>query len=53
MTPYELKNLAKDEAAAALCKSLEAEYDGQAKAIEFRIPDFADDPNKAPSPKKK
>jgi arylsulfatase A-like enzyme len=44
--PYETKNLIKDEAHAALRKELEAEYDRQAKAIAFRIPDFADDPNK-------
>ncbi|MFO0810573.1 MAG: sulfatase-like hydrolase/transferase [Gemmataceae bacterium] len=42
--PYELKNLANDPAAAEVRKSLEAEYDRQAKAIDFRIPDFADKP---------
>src|SRR5262249_34506859 len=44
--PYETKNLVKDEAHAALRKELEAEYDRQARAINFRIPDFADDPAK-------
>lgn len=50
--PYELKNLVKEESAAALKKELEAEYDRQSKAIAFRIPEFADDPKKA-TPKKK
>lgn len=51
--PYELKNLAKEESAAALKKELEAEYERQSKAIDFKIPSFADDPKKAPPPKKK
>jgi arylsulfatase A-like enzyme len=42
--PYELKNLAVDPAHSALRKQLEAEYDKQAKAIDFKIPDFADKP---------
>lgn len=42
--PYETRNLASDPAAAALRKQLEAEYEAQAAAIQFRIPDFADDP---------
>src|SRR5262245_14461099 len=36
--PYELTNLANDPAAAELRLSLEAEYEKQAKAIDFRIP---------------
>lgn len=44
--PYEIHNLAKDPAAAMLRKDLEAEYDRQSKAIDFRIPPFADDPAK-------
>jgi arylsulfatase A-like enzyme len=51
--PYELKNLAKNETATALRQELEAEYDRQTKAIDFRIPQFADDPSKPPPPKKK
>ncbi|MEY4272311.1 MAG: hypothetical protein RL250_1177, partial [Verrucomicrobiota bacterium] len=42
--PYELKNLASDPAYADLRKKLEAEYERQAKAIDFKIPDFADKP---------
>lgn len=42
--PYQLKNLAKEPAGAELRKTLEAEYERQSKAIEFRIPDFADRP---------
>ncbi len=50
--PYELKNLARDESSVALRNELEAEYDRQARAVAFRIPDFADDPSTAPKPKK-
>jgi len=42
--PYELKNLANDPAYAALRQRLEAEYAKQAKAVDFRVPDFADRP---------
>jgi len=42
--PYELKNLAADPAYADLRKKLEAEYERQAKAIDFKIPDYADKP---------
>jgi arylsulfatase A-like enzyme len=42
--PYEIKNLAADPAYADLRKKLEAEYDKQAKAIDFKIPDHADKP---------
>ena len=53
-TPYELKNLAADPAYADLRKQLEAEYAKQAKAIDFKIPDFADKPGEAnEGPKKK
>jgi arylsulfatase A-like enzyme len=44
--PYEMKNLVKDKTAADLLKTMEAEYDRQAKAIDFRVPPFADDPKK-------
>jgi arylsulfatase A-like enzyme len=42
--PYETKNLAADPEYAALRQSLEAEYEKQAKAIQFQIPPFADKP---------
>ena len=42
--PYETKNLAKDPEHAALVQSLEKEYDKQAKAVAFRIPEFSDQP---------
>ena len=47
--PYELKNLYNDPAKAALRRDLEAEYQRQAAAIAFRIPEFVDDPAKAAS----
>jgi arylsulfatase A-like enzyme len=42
--PYETTNLAADPAQRELRRRLEAEYDEQAAAIGFRIPDFADTP---------
>ena len=42
--PYEIKNLAADPAYSDLRKKLEAEYDKQAKAIGFKVPDYADKP---------
>ena len=42
--PYEIKNLAADPAYADLRQKLEAEYVRQTKAIDFKIPDFADKP---------
>jgi arylsulfatase A-like enzyme len=53
--PYETKNLAADPAHAELRKSLEAEYQKQAQAVGFRIPEFADMPpadGSLPGPKK-
>ena len=53
--PYETKNLAADPAYAELRKSLDTEYERQATAIGFRIPDFADKPpadGSLPKPKK-
>lgn len=44
--PYQLKNLFGDAGAARLRQDLEAEYDRQARAIAFQIPDFADRPAK-------
>lgn len=52
--PYETRNLAADPAAAELRKRLEAEYERQAKAIDFKVPDYADQPGAAgEAPKKK
>jgi arylsulfatase A-like enzyme len=52
--PYETRNLAADAASADLRRKLEAEYDKQAKAIGFVIPDFADKPPAAgEEPRKK
>jgi len=42
--PYELKNLASEPAQAELRRKLEAEYAKQAKAVDFRIPEYADRP---------
>jgi arylsulfatase A-like enzyme len=42
--PYQLRNLFRDTGSAELRRRLEAEYDRQARAVEFRIPDFADTP---------
>lgn len=41
--PHELKNLARDPAAAALCDELKGEYERQAKAVNWRWPDYASD----------
>ena len=40
--PYEIKNLVADPSAKELLAKMQAEFDRQAKAVEFRIPDFAD-----------
>jgi arylsulfatase A-like enzyme len=42
---YETRNLFDDPKHADLRRELEAEYERQASAIGFRIPEFADDPN--------
>jgi arylsulfatase A-like enzyme len=44
--PYQLKNLYSDPAHAELRRSLEAQYEREARAIDFRIPDFADEKQK-------
>jgi arylsulfatase A-like enzyme len=55
--PYEVKNLAKDSAAAALKSKLETEYEAQVAAISFRVPveddSRADRSDKRPRPKRK
>jgi arylsulfatase A-like enzyme len=40
--PYETKNLATDAAARDLLAKMQAEFDRQAQAVNFRIPDYAD-----------
>ena len=42
--PYEKNNLYADPAAAELRKQMEAEFEKQSKAVDFKIPDYADDP---------
>lgn len=42
--PYQLKNLHNEADSATLRRELEAEYERQSRAIDFRIPDFADSP---------
>lgn len=41
--PYETKNLANDPQHAKLRVKLEAEYDQQARAVQYHVPDFADE----------
>lgn len=40
--PYETKNLASEPAARELLARMQAEFDRQARAVDFRIPDYAD-----------
>jgi arylsulfatase A-like enzyme len=42
--PYELNNLMKTDSAKSLREKLEAEFDAQAKAAAFKIPEFVDKP---------
>lgn len=42
--PYEMNNLADDPAHRSLRRRMEAEFERQAEAVEFRIPDYADEP---------
>ncbi len=48
--PYETKNLAADPAAKELLAAMQAEFDRQAAAVEFRIPDYADKLPEATAP---
>jgi arylsulfatase A-like enzyme len=43
--PYEKQNLARDAAHKELLAQMEAEFDRQARAVEFRIPEWADKPD--------
>ncbi len=49
--PLEMKNLARDEAGKDLLKRMEAEFDRQAKDVQFKIPDYADKSQQAPDGK--
>jgi N-acetylglucosamine-6-sulfatase len=40
--PYETKNLVADPAAKELLAAMQAEFDRQAAAVEFRVPEYAD-----------
>jgi hypothetical protein len=40
--PYEIHNLAHDEAHKDLLDRMDGEYQRQMKAVEFQIPDYAD-----------
>jgi arylsulfatase A-like enzyme len=40
--PYETKNLVADPAAKELLTKMQAEFDKQAKAVDFKMPAFAD-----------
>jgi arylsulfatase A-like enzyme len=41
--PYETNNLARHPAHAKLFRKMQAEFDKQARAVEFRVPDYADE----------
>lgn len=46
--PNEMKNLARDPAAKDLLAKMQAEFDKQAAAVQFKIPDYADKPGEGP-----
>jgi arylsulfatase A-like enzyme len=49
--PYETRNLIADTGASKLRQQLEQEYDRQAKAVNYSVPDFADEKRLPPAPK--
>jgi arylsulfatase A-like enzyme len=49
--PYETKNLFADPSYAELRRTLEAEYDQQARAVDYHVPNFADEKALPPEPK--
>lgn len=49
--PYETKNLFADPAHAELRRALEAEYEKQARAVDYHVPKFADEKVLPPEPK--
>jgi arylsulfatase A-like enzyme len=48
--PYETKNLAADPAHKDLLSRMQSEFDQQAKATQFEIPDYADKPGEGDQP---
>lgn len=46
--PYETKNLAADPAHKDLLAKMNAEFDAQIKAVDFRVPEYADKPSTSP-----
>ncbi|MDP2852311.1 MAG: sulfatase, partial [Gallionella sp.] len=48
--PYETKNLARDPAHTALLGRMMAEFDREAKAVNYHVPAYADKPGEAPTP---
>jgi arylsulfatase A-like enzyme len=42
--PYETHNLAQDDTSKPLLEQMQSEYEKQAKAVEFQIPPYADQP---------
>jgi len=51
--PYETKNLVRDPASAALLARMTATFDREARAVDYRIPDYADKPGDAATAAKK
>ncbi len=51
--PYETKNLATDPASKDLLVRMQAEFDQQAKATQYRVPDYADKPSEGAPPGQK
>jgi arylsulfatase A-like enzyme len=51
--PYETRNLANDPAHKDLLARMQAEFDQQVKATQFRIPDYADKPGEGGRPARK
>jgi arylsulfatase A-like enzyme len=51
--PYETKNLVKDPQRQALLTKMNAEFERQVKATDFRIPEYADKPGQSPTKKGK
>jgi arylsulfatase A-like enzyme len=51
--PFETRNLARDPQHRALLTRMQAEFDAQAKATNFVIPEYAHKPGDAPAKKKK
>lgn len=49
--PYEMKNLVRDPGHKELLAQIEAEFARQAKAVDFKIPKYADRPEAEPPPR--